>query len=262
MKRFICIFICLCISFSLFSMPQSEPGSQPDTDSPKQEVSMNKYGFEYDTFDLSGKTLTISFIGHGTLMMEYDSKVIHIDPVSSEADYSKLPGADLILITHGHSDHLDTSAIKKIQTDNTVITGSEECIKKINQGTILKNGESKIVFDITIEAIPAYNTTPGRDKYHPKGRDNGYILNLSGKRMYIAGDTEDTDEMMALENIDIAFLPMNQPYTMTPEQVARAAKAFRPKILYPYHFGSTDTNLLLELLKDETNIDVRIRKME
>ncbi|MBN2440448.1 MAG: MBL fold metallo-hydrolase [Spirochaetales bacterium] len=223
---------------------------------------MNQSGFEYDTFAISGKNLTISFIGHGTLMLEYDNKIIHVDPVSAEADYSTLPKADIILITHAHGDHLEGNAISKIKKEDTLIIGSEESIKIVKEGHILKNGEKGDFLGIQINAVPAYNTTPGRDKYHPKGRDNGYILDFNGKRVYIAGDTEDTQEMMALKGIDIAFLPMNQPYTMTPEQVARAAKTFRPKVLYPYHFGSTDTSILLDLLKDETDIEVRIRKLD
>lgn len=255
MKRLIFIVPCILFVFYLYAMPKAEkktPG----------EAVVNQYGFEYDTFDLSGKTLTITFIGHATLMMEYDDKVIHIDPVSIEADYAKLPDADLILVTHAHSDHLDVDAIKKISTESTIIVGSEECIKILKQGIALKNGESDTVLGITINAVPAYNTTPGRDRFHPRGRDNGYILEVDGKRIYLAGDTEDTPEMKALKNIDIAFLPMNQPYTMTPEQVASAAKAFKPRILYPYHYGNTDTNLIIELLKNETDIDVRIRKLD
>lgn len=256
MKKCIIIIMCFLCSFHLIAMPNAESKTQA------KEAAMDESSFEYDEFDVSGKTLTISFIGHGTLMMEYDNKIIHIDPVLREADYSQLPGADLILVTHAHFDHLDIDAIKKITGENTIIIGTKECINKIKQGDILKNGESKTVLGITIKAVPAYNITPGRDKFHPKGRDNGYILEMDGKRLYIAGDTEDTPEMKALKDINIAFLPMNQPYTMTPEQVASAAKSFRPKILYPYHFGDTDTNILIELLKDETDIEVRIRKME
>jgi L-ascorbate metabolism protein UlaG (beta-lactamase superfamily) len=154
------------------------------------------------------------------------------------------------------------SAIKKIKKENTLILCTEECITILKEGQILKNGEKGDFLGIPIKAVPAYNTTPGRDKFHPKDRDNGYILEFNGKRVYIAGDTEDTKEMLALKDIYIAFLPMNQPYTMTPEQVAGAAKSIRPKILYPYHFGNTDTNILVNLLKDEPEIDVRIRKLD
>ena len=126
----------------------------------------------------------------------------------------------------------------------------------------MKNGDVQNLLGLKIEAVPAYNTTEGRSRFHPKGRDNGYILTLGGKRIYIAGDTEDTPEMKQLKDIEIAFLPMNQPYTMTPAQVAAAAKAFRPSVLYPYHFDDTDVSELVNLLKGESDIEVRIRQMK
>jgi L-ascorbate metabolism protein UlaG (beta-lactamase superfamily) len=250
------------MGISLFALPKAEKEPGPGEHPGEEESVMNQYGYEYDTFTYGDNTLTISFIGHGTLMMEMNDIIIHIDPVSREGNYDDLPDGDLILITHGHGDHLDTGAIKKIQKENTVIIGSEECIRVVKEGIVLKNGEETKAFGITVTAIPAYNTTAGRDKFHPKGRDNGYILDLNGKRIYIAGDTEDTPEMLALTGIDIAFLPMNQPYTMTPEQAARAARGFKPEILYPYHFGKTDTDILVSLLKDEPEIEVRIRDLE
>ena len=128
----------------------------------------------------------------------------------------------------------------------------------------MKNGDIRIVKGLTIEAVPAYNLVHKRDNgqpFHPKGQGNGYVITFGDKRVYIAGDTENTPEMKALEAIDCAFLPMNLPYTMTPEMVADAAKAFKPKILYPYHYGKTDPAELVDLLKDEKDIEVRIRKM-
>ena len=119
----------------------------------------------------------------------------------------------------------------------------------------------KLSNDITIEAVPAYNTTEGHLQFHPKGRDNGYILTIDGLRIYIAGDTEDIEELKKIKNIDIAFLPCNQPYTMTPEQLARAAKTIKPKVLFPYHYGQTDVSVIPSLLKGE-KIDVRIRHYE
>ena len=136
--------------------------------------------------------------------------------------------------------------------------------EKIKNCIVMKNGETKTVEGFKIEAVPAYNIKHKRksgEPFHIKGEGNGYILTLGNKRVYIAGDTENTPEMKALKNIDVAFLPMNIPYTMTPEMVADAARAFRPAILYPYHFRGTDTNKLVEILKNEKDIDVRIRDL-
>ena len=140
----------------------------------------------------------------------------------------------------------------------------ENVAKMAREGIVLKNGDVKTIQGFKIEAVPAYNLVHLRSPgvpYHPKGLGNGYIVACGEKRIYIAGDTENTPEMKSLRNIDIAFLPMNLPYTMTPEMVADAAKAFRPKILYPYHYGNTDTSKLTYLLRDEKDIEVRIRKM-
>ena len=128
-------------------------------------------------------------------------------------------------------------------------------------GLVMTNGQNFLLGDIKVEAVPAYNTTEGRQQYHPKGRDNGYILTLDGLRIYIAGDTEDIPEMADIKDIDIAFLPCNQPYTMTPEQLVRAAKTIKPKVLFPYHYGQTDVSSIPNMLKDEA-IDVRIRHYE
>jgi L-ascorbate metabolism protein UlaG (beta-lactamase superfamily) len=220
--------------------------------------------FESDTIKTSKGDLVITCVGHATLIMTYGGKVIHIDPFARMADYSKLPKADLILVTHEHSDHLDIKAIDLIKTAKTEFVITETVAKQIKGGIVLKNGDVKTVQGLKIEAVPAYNivnmSSPGVP-FHAKGVGNGYIITFGDKRVYIAGDTENTPEMKALRNIDIAFLPMNLPYTMTPDMVADAAKAFRPKILYPYHYGKTDTSKLLDLLKDEKSIEVRIRKM-
>ena len=128
----------------------------------------------------------------------------------------------------------------------------------------MANGDVKTVQGFRIEAVPAYNIVHEQsagNPFHPKGRGNGYVITFSDKRVYIAGDTENTPEMKRLRDIDVAFLPMNLPYTMTPEMVADAAKAFKPKILYPYHYGQTDPNKLVDLLKNSKDIEVRIRKM-
>jgi L-ascorbate metabolism protein UlaG (beta-lactamase superfamily) len=214
-----------------------------------------------DAFPLSDGNLRITFLGHGTLMLDYNGWVIHVDPVSAEADYAALPPADLILVTHEHGDHLDPKAVARITRPGTVIVANPASAGKLPGALAMANGESRTVGAVKIEAVPAYNTTAGRDRFHPKGRDNGYVLTIDGKRVYIAGDTEDIPEMKALKGIDIAFLPMNQPYTMTPEQVAKAALAFKPRVLYPYHFGDTDTGRLTALLEGK-NVEVRIRDLQ
>ena len=219
--------------------------------------------FETDLIKTSAGDLEITFIGHSTLMFTFGDKVIHVDPVSREADYSGFPKADLILVTHEHGDHLDSETIKILRTEKTDLILTEKCAERV-EGTIMRNGDVKTIQGLKIEAVPAYNIVHMRGEnmpFHPKGVGNGYIITFGDKRVYIAGDTENTPEMKALKDIDVAFLPMNLPYTMNPEMVADAAKAFRPKVLYPYHFGRTDTSQLVELLKNEKGIEVRIRKM-
>ena len=221
--------------------------------------------FEKDKITTSAGDLEITFIGHGTLMFDFNGKVIHVDPFSRQADYSKLPKADIILITHHHGDHLDTQAIEKIRQEKTSIIYTELCTEKLADGIVLKNGETKTVDGIKIESVPAYNLVHKRDNgepFHPKGTCNGYVISFGDKKVYVAGDTENTPEMKSLKGIDIAFLPMNLPYTMTPEMVTDAAKSFKPKILYPYHYGDTDVSKLVNLMKDEKNVEVRVRKMK
>ncbi len=216
-----------------------------------------------DVIPTAAGELEITFIGHGTLMFTFGGKVVHVDPVSREGDYSQLAKADLILITHDHGDHLDLEAIEMIRTGGTEIVLTESCTAK-TQGTVMGNGDVKTVAGFKVEAYPAYNLVHKRDNgdfFHPKGVGNGYVITLGDQRVYVAGDTENTPEMKSLKNIDIAFLPMNLPYTMTPEMVADAAKAFRPKILYPYHYGETDTSQIVDLMKGEEGIEVRIREM-
>jgi L-ascorbate metabolism protein UlaG (beta-lactamase superfamily) len=215
--------------------------------------------FQEDVFKTSGGDLKITFIGHGTLMLTYAGKVIDVDPVSMYADYATLPKADLILVTHEHGDHLDPRAIQSASTANTTLITNQSSAKNLPNATVMKNGDTKAVLGIQIEAVPAYNL---QKPFHPKGNGNGYVLTFGDKKVFIAGDTENVPEIKALKNIDIAFLPMNQPYTMTPDQVAEVAKVMRPKVLYPYHFGETDTGALVGLLKDEKGIEVRIRDLK
>jgi L-ascorbate metabolism protein UlaG (beta-lactamase superfamily) len=221
--------------------------------------------FVSDVVTTSAGDLEITFIGHGTLIFVHDGKTIHIDPFGHLTDYSKLPKADVVFITHHHGDHLDADALKEIRTEKTVVVLTAKCAEKIDGGIVMKNGDTRKVEGIGVEAVPAYNLVHKRDSgevFHPKGEGNGYVLTFGETRVYIAGDTENTPEMKALKNIDYAFLPMNLPYTMTPEMVADAATAFKPKVLYPYHYGETDPEAVVELLKDNKDIEVRIRDMK
>ena len=166
---------------------------------------------------------------------------------------------DGILITHEHSDHLDSSAIIALSNEATLLIANENSVKRLGRGCVMRNGEIRILSDvISVEAVPAYNTSAEKQKYHPQGRDNGYVLDIDGLRIYIAGDTEPIPEMSRIRDIDIAFLPVNHPYTKTPEQAAVAARSFMPKVLYPYHYGETKIEQVAEALSG-SGIEVRIR---
>ncbi len=220
--------------------------------------------FQSDVFPTSGGELVITFIGHGTLMFTYQGQIIHVDPWTRLADYAALPKADLILLTHEHQDHLDVKAIELLKKDGMILLMNQACQDKVKDGLVMRNQDVKTVAGLKIEAVPAYNLvhmrSPGQP-YHPRGVGNGYVITFGDKRVYVAGDTENTPEMKDLKDIDIAFLPMNLPYTMTPEMVADAAKSFKPKVLYPYHYGDTDPAKLLDLMKDAEGIEVRVREM-
>lgn len=223
------------------------------------------FAFDQDTISTTHGDLILTFIGHGSLMMRYGGRTIHIDPWSRLADYATLPKADCILLTHEHGDHCDLQALEKIRTDSTVLILTKACAGKVKGGTVMNNGERREVFDFIVETVPAYNLVHIREDgtpFHTKGSGNGYVLTFGRTRVYVAGDTENIPEMKDLADIAIAFLPMNLPYTMIPEMVADAARAFKPKILYPYHYGSTDPQKLVGLLKDVKEIEVRVRKME
>ena len=213
----------------------------------------------------SGKQVTFTFIKHASLEIKYDGLSIQIDPVSKmqpETDYSKFGKADYIFVTHEHFDHFDQDAIATLTGDKTKILLNKRCAEMLGKGQAMSNGDTlKLRDDITVEAVPAYNITPDHLQFHPKGRDNGYVIDLDGVRIYIAGDTEDIPEMASLKDIDIAFLPCNQPYTMTPEQLSKAARMFSPKVIYPYHYSDTPVEQVKKLLND-TEIEVKIRPMK
>ena len=222
--------------------------------------------YEVDVFKTkSGKTVKFHALVHASIRIEYDGKEIEIDPVrklgNKTIDYSAMPKADYIFVTHEHGDHFDKEAIKLLAGDKTQLVMNKRCADMYGPCAVLYNNQSATLGAVEVEAVPAYNTTEGRTQFHPKGRDNGYILTLDGLRIYIAGDTEDIPELQDIKDIDIAFLPCNQPYTMKPEQLVKAAKTVKPKVLFPYHYGQTDLSSIPEQLKGE-GIDVRIRHYE
>ena len=222
--------------------------------------------YEVDVFKTkSGKTVKFHALVHASIRIEYDGKEIEIDPVTKlggkTIDYTAMPKADYIFVTHEHGDHFDKEALKQLTSDKTQLVMNKRCADMYGSCAVLQNNQSATLGDIEVEAVPAYNTSEGRTQFHPKGRDNGYILTIDGLRIYIAGDTEDIPEMKDIKDIDIAFLPCNQPYTMTPEQLVKAAKTVKPKVLFPYHYGQTDVKGIPSQLKD-SGIDVRIRHYE
>jgi L-ascorbate metabolism protein UlaG (beta-lactamase superfamily) len=217
-----------------------------------------------DKFNTSSGVVEIRFIGHASLMFSVSNFNIYIDPVGSSGSFKDLPKADLILVTHEHGDHLDTQMIASLKKDGTVMFCNAKAAESVSWAKIMHPGDANTVNKITVNAVLAYNIknmrAPGQP-FHPKGAGNGYVLTIGDKNIYIAGDTENIPEMSDLKNIYIAFLPMNLPYTMTPAMVADAAKSFKPAILYPYHYGETNTSEIISLLKD-TGIEVRIRDLK
>ena len=211
----------------------------------------------------NGKKVTITCIKHASIEINYDGTEIQIDPVGANitpvVDYNQFPKANIILITHEHKDHFEREAISCIRTPATSCYSNQAVYNMFRNSIPLANGDS-ITYrsDITIKAVPAYNYTEGREMFHPKGRDNGYILTLDGLRIYIAGDTEDIPEMADLKDIDIAFLPCTQPYTMTIDQLVKAARTISPKVLFPYHYSNSRVNQAVMKLAG-SGIDVRIR---
>lgn len=214
----------------------------------------------------NGKELTIEFFGHGSVGFEYDGRHVYVDPVSYVFDYSAALKADMILVTHEHGDHLDSKAIDALSGARTEILSNPTAHEALDRGDVLKHGEVRDLGFVRVEAVAAYNTSPAQLNFHPRERrHNGYVLTFGDTRVYVAGDSEPTPEMLALKDIDIAFLPVNQPYTMTEEQATEAVKTLKPRIFYPYHFGGTDHKTDLEKLHkllEGSGVEVRIRPLE
>jgi L-ascorbate metabolism protein UlaG (beta-lactamase superfamily) len=216
--------------------------------------------------------LIVHPVEHATLVMQWAGKTIYVDPVGGPSAFADLPKPDLMLITHGHFDHFDLPTLEALlpAASRARIIATKEVADKLAQGRLgektkmLANGDKTEVAGIGVEAVPAYNIAPEHQKFHPKGQGNGYLVRVGGKTAYIAGDTENTPEMRALKDVDIAFLPINEPYTMSVNQAADALRAFKPKIVYPYHFRNQNgTKADLESLKKlvaDSGVEVRVRE--
>ena len=214
----------------------------------------------------SGKEVRITPIKHASMEINYDGTIIQVDPVTDGTppvtDYTKWPKADYILITHDHYDHLDAKAVADLKKSTTVIVTNAAGATTLGEGEVMSNGDVlELRPDLKLFAVPAYNTTPGHTQFHPKGRDNGFIIDADGLRLYIAGDTEDIKELQEIDSIDVAFLPCNQPYTMTPKQLRRAADMVKPRVLFPYHYGDTDVDAMVDAMEG-SGIEVRIREFQ
>ncbi len=211
------------------------------------------------TFDTSAGPVKITPIYHASLVIEAAGKTIYLDP-AAPGNFAGLPPADLILITDIHPDHMDTKTIPTVSKSTTEIMAPPAVVQTVTAAKPISNGETKTWNGWTIEAIPMHNLkrgpAPGK-LYHDKGRGNGYLLTYGGKRFYFSGDTEGIPEMRALKNIDVAFVCMNLPYTMPPDEAADAVKAFHPKIVIPYHFKGSDMTVFTKALEG-TGIEVRM----
>lgn len=266
MKKVLTIAVCAVVAAAVIALAALQRKSKVAMiiDDELNEDIRSALGTEVDCFKTSGgRELAIFSIKHASLAIRAGGKWIYADPVTDgvkpETDYSELPEADIILVTHDHFDHLDTMAIAQLSGENTTVIGNGAAIAETGFGKAMENGDCIETADgIKIEAVPAYNNTPGKLQFHPKGRDNGYVLTVDGLRIYIAGDTEVIPELADIKDIDIAFLPCNLPYTMTPEQCAEAARTIKPAVLFPYHYSDTDIDRLPQLLEG-SGIDVRIR---
>jgi L-ascorbate metabolism protein UlaG (beta-lactamase superfamily) len=217
-------------------------------------------GATSEEFPTSGGGVRIAPVRHASLTIEGGGMVIQVDPWGA-SHYASAPAADLILLTHDHGDHLDLEAIAKLRKASTIVAGPAAVVEKVSGAVLLSNGETKNFGKWKVEAIPAYNLKrmrPDGKPFHPRGEGNGYVLSFADKRFYIAGDTEGTPQMRALKNIDVAFVCMNLPYTMTPEEAADAVRAFKPKVVYPYHSRGTDLTIFEKSLAG-SGIEVRIR---
>ena len=214
-----------------------------------------------DTIAAADGDIIVHPVDHASLVLGFGNAVIYVDPVGGAARYEGLPAPTAILVTHEHGDHYDAPTLEAIAGNAPLIVNPAvyamlpETLKA--NATAMANGDVDEVAGLPIKAVAAHNTTADRLQYHPEGRDNGYVLTLGGKQIYIAGDTEPTQDMLALTDVEVAFLPMNLPYTMAPEQAAEAINTFKPRIAYPYHYGESDLSVLEAAVGPDTEIRLR-----
>lgn len=260
------LVLSLIIGLNLFTACGNKSAAKANSDEADTlSMTIQPEYIKADVYETSNGPLKVTLVGHGSLMFEYEGKIIHIDPYSQVADYSKLPKADLIMLTHEHGDHLDTTAINMIKKADTDFIVSKVCNEILGYGEVISNGDHSHWGSLHIDAVPAYNIvnkTPEGIAYHPKGRGNGYIITFGDKKVYVAGDTENIPEMDKLKGmIDIAFMPKNLPYTMTDDMFIDAAKKVQPKVLYPYHMSDFDQDKIGKAL-DGTSIKLEVRPMK
>ena len=223
--------------------------------------------YPVDEVVVNGVKLKLTFFAHASLAIEYEGRIIYVDPVVGNADYAKLPKADMILVTHSHYDHFEIATIERLQKEGTVVLCDKTSAEAFEHNcvTMLPRAISMPVDGVTVRAVAAYNTSEGHTDFHPKAREDcGYLITLGGTTIYVAGDTEDNDDVLALKDVDVAFLPVNQPYTMTVEQAARVVQAIKPTLFYPYHYGQVEEKTDIEALKAavEGVTEIRVFPME
>jgi len=210
--------------------------------------------------------MDITPISHATLVLKLGGQVIYTDPVNGEEEFTGQPAPTIILVTDIHPDHMNADTLRALSQNNPVIVAPQAVAEQLPEEfasgiVVVKNGEKTTQNGIEIEAIPMYNIPESAESFHTKGRGNGYVVSAEGKRVYISGDTSATPEMKALQNIDVAFLTMNLPYTMSVEEAVDAALAFKPKVIHPYHYrgqnGFSDVHKFKQMVEEkDPNIKV------
>ncbi len=247
----------MCLVSSLVILVACAPATAPEPEASVEAQPAAPSGpmVTGDHIETDSGDLVVQPLNHATFAMAWDGQTIYVDPVGGAELFDGLPAPDLILITDVHGDHLDAPTLEAVTAADTVIVAPAAVIEGLPEGlaaqaNTLANGSETSLLGLTVEAVPMYNLTEDRLAFHEQGRGNGYVLTMGGKRVYISGDTEDIPEMRALENIDVAFVCFNLPYTMTEEQAASAVVEFAPVSVYPYHYGESDVDKFAALVAE------------